>query len=252
MSAPRRLFRAIGSAALAAGLLGAGLVAGGVGTAVAGRPAFPTPYYAPGELPRYPNAFEFPIGQGARFNGLPMRLSYFETDDPPERVRDFYVAELGRVAPVELAGLERGYAVSVFDVRTDTQKTVVIEGYGRGSLVFPAIAPGAFNRADLPLPPDLPASSQALRLSDVRTEGPGDQSVVINYHEPHPVADVVAGARRHLEARGWQLANERASVERGAAPTLLRYVRPGRELVLGIRPLATQAGTAVTFQMNDR
>src|SRR4051812_8596281 len=85
----------------AALLMAAAVVAGGIELGAPGTPAAVAstnaePYWDGAEMPEYPGSLEFPMGEDLAVNGVPLRMSFFESDDPPARIRDHYLDAFDR------------------------------------------------------------------------------------------------------------------------------------------------------------
>ena len=121
-----QILRATLSAALAAGVLAAGLNLGLAGQAQAKRePVWPErPLYSPGEMPAFPGVREYSLGDGLALNSTPIRISYFQTDRSAEAVAAFYQSAFGPQAIVRRTGKE--ISVMSFDFASAATRSVNI------------------------------------------------------------------------------------------------------------------------------
>jgi hypothetical protein len=176
-------------------------------------------------------------------------LSYFMSNDNAESVRDFYAQDFKRLGQVNTRPTDDGYVVSAFDIRTDTQKSIVIVRRDKGVIVFPSILPGELNTGIDSVPEDLPASPHAVRLSDVRSRDRADESAVVTYLEGDEPAVVARNIIERMEARGWKL-SDRHDADGKTRSTTLQFRRGGNEAVASVSPLASSPGSAVMYQTN--
>jgi hypothetical protein len=236
---------------LAATLVGMGLVVGSLELgssrpteASAGAP--PAPYYREEELPGYPSAPEFPLGEQLAVNGLAVRISYLFTPHSAERVRDFYVAELERRGAETrvVRTSDGGFTVSGMVAGGRSHAVVVIHPQGKGSQVFPSIFPMSGPVGE-PLTPDedIPLSPTAVGVVKV-AEKAGQPGEIITYQEPLLTSREAAQlVREQMTAKGWQVSGVRTLPDRGLE---LEATRGGRSARFTIARYQTRSvGSAV-------
>jgi hypothetical protein len=204
-------------------LLGLGLVAaavelGGSGEqrAVASPPM--APYYGDDELPAYPNAGEFPLGDALTVNGLPMRLSHFSTNDTPAQVRDFYLdafARMGSKTTIQKTK-DGGFAVTAMVNGGDGEAVVVIAPHGHSTEVFPSVFPMSADTAEAQVADsDVPYSANAVGLLKLGDKADG-QGEAVNWQEPLlRLAEGAAFIRDEVGRRGWTVTDFNAHYGRG-------------------------------------
>ncbi len=258
------LMRALGAAAVGTGLVVAGVELGSSGVQAAQAEPEPTAlYYPDGLMPEYPSSLEFPMGEGLGVNGVPVRVSHFETKDSPERVRDFYLQELARKRLLpQVQGSANSYVVSALAESGRSQIVVAIQSQKSGhTFVFPSLIP-----VDGPVEPqpasaglaqELAMSPEAVGVMVVTAKDAGGARV-ITYHEP---ALSMAAATRHirdeLKRRGWSVAEYAEQVgdtgsgvvEATSGGTRARYtvsampaIRAGSTVVAHLSPAGQPGG----------
>jgi len=243
------ILRASAVVLLTLGVLAAGLQGGADGPAPA-QAAPPGRYWAPGEMPEFAGALEYPLGDGMAVNGVEMRISYYEARAEPEQLRDFYVEKFMEAGylPQVTEGVSRGWSVSApaADGRAQALVAILRTGPNR-SLVLPSIVP--LN----PVPTarqlgreELPTSESAVGIMQTSSrDRPGD--FVVTWQEPLQSAREAAGAiRDRMVASGWTLA-EFAQPPLKHQGHLLELTQAGRKASLTVAAWpGSQVGAAVT------
>ncbi len=242
-----------------ASALGLALVALGV---QAGAPDVPKavaasrpPLWAEGEMPEYPGALEYPLGDGMAVNGVPIRLSYLQAKVDSETLREHYLRALIQrgLAPHASPGMGGGWTVTAMTEDGRAEIVIAILGKGpRESLVFPAMVPfGTSADAGRGVLDDLPLSPAATAAWTVTSnDKPGE--AVVTYQEPdRPAGATAAFIRDELGRRGFELVEFRAPAG-GRAEWTVEGRRGARRARLGVAawPRA-ELGATVTAQVSN-
>lgn len=247
------LARLTGTLLLAAGLVAGSLElgAGGPAQAVAAAPL--APYYQDDELPAYPNALEYPLGEALAVNGLPVRISHFSTPDSAERVRDFYLQAFAeQSAPHQLRRTQDGgFAVSATVAGGAAHAVVVIAPRRDITEVFPSIFPMAVEAAPEGVADEaeVPFSETAVGVMRVADKAAADGDA-LTWQEPLMSASQTAAfLRSELPKRGWTLTVSDARFGRGGAR--LEAMKAGRTATFHITPYRSQAQGATVLARYD-
>jgi hypothetical protein len=244
------LLRALGAAALAAGILWAGMKLGEVPEVRASPPTAPDRLYGEDEMPAFPNALEFPLGEGMQLNGLPIRVSYFTTEKSAADVRDFYrKAFQGQGLVVRETGNVQGFTVTAGLGGTSTTRSIVILRHEKETTVFPSVLPveatpmRLFHDEDV----DVPFTGDSMGILDVKSAGRGGGRTVV-YQEMQKMSVVEPRMTKDMKQRGWRFSSRQESAG-GAA---LEFQKgSGRARVL-LKPYDLERpGTGVVFEFHD-
>lgn len=202
----KSLRRVLASLLLAAGLIAASLDLGSEGApAMAATPR--TAYYSDDELPAYPNAMEYPLGQDLAVNGVAFRLSHFSTPDPAERVRDYYLAFFEQMnAPAKVHRTRDGGFNITAAVSGGASHAVVAIAPRKGvTEVFPSVFPLQVTAAE-PVVDDtrVPFSSSAVGIMKVADKA--DSTEAFTWQEPTMTVQAAAAYfKDELPKRGWSV-----------------------------------------------
>lgn len=233
--------RASAFLALGAGLVALSLGFDSTGVPQAGAGGRPEPYYRDDELPGYPNALEYPLGDGLTVNGVPFRLSHFTTDDPAARVRDYYLAAFEKMnAPHKLfktAG--GGFTITAAVSGGASQAVVAIAPHKDVTEVFPSVFPMmAGPPEDILGDTDLPYSPTAVGVMKVSDKARmGD---VFTWQEPlSTVAGAMARLKEELPRRGWALTSFQPRLPKGEGH--LVALKGPRQVRLALTPYRSQS-----------
>jgi hypothetical protein len=241
----------------AVALLGVGLVAaalqlggGREQTAVAAPPM--APYFADDELPVYPNASEYPLGDALSVNGLPMRLPHFSTGDSAVRVRDFYLEAFARMGVKTrlISTMDGGFSVSAVVSGGSGQAVVLIAPRGRTTEVFPSVFPVAADALEPQVADsDVPFSPNAVGLLKLGDKADG-QGEAVNWQEPlMKVSEAAAFVKDEMARRGWGIAQfDQHHGSKGSGARVVA-LKAGRKAVFLLTPYQHQpVGAAVVAQ----
>jgi hypothetical protein len=235
------------SVALAAVVVAGSLELGSSREPVAHASPAPAPYYREDELPAYPNALEYPLGDSLAVNGLAVRISHFSTRDSADRVRDTYVQAFERMGarPQVFESTEGGFTVSATVAGGAGQAVVVVSPRKASTEVFPSVFPLA-GRPGEPLTADeeIPFSENAVGVTRVADRA-GEVGEVVSYHEPLlKVKQVADHVRTEMARRGWSMSalNEKL----GKNGVQVDFVKGTRLAQFAITPYSFDAvGSAV-------
>lgn len=223
----KKFSRGLLSAALGLVVVAAGLLLGGlwqdleaVGT------GDPMQNYFSHEMPRQPGAAEAPLGRELSFNGMPMEVSFYQTEKDVVTVRDFYLREFGRMK-LQTSVTEGADGAVVYgnDEKAKIQRIVSIQRRGEGTFVFPAIVPlFGIPSAAPPAASDLAVMEGAVGYGDVTAADYGRRSRIVTWQHAAPEGEVATAVRARMKALGW-----REYIEGVSAGTEIRFSREGRE-----------------------
>ena len=237
-----RLTRALVAVLGSALVLGFGAWAGG---------AFPRAEAAPGRTSRatdgqgYPGGREgeIPIGDALVVNGQPMQLSLFVTEDPPQRVIEYYRAAFEKRGLIPIAHAEESLGhVSVFDPEDGFQRfiTAVPQPDGQTMVLVgitnPRKAP-RFTRAAASMPFPVPAEQRGFlgyEAKDGATRSHNGQ-----FASPLTAPASLAFYRKALAAQGY-VENVRESSESVAV-----FGKPGVTITVAAQALDDKRGSMV-------
>ena len=198
-----------------------------------------SPYYADDELPAFPNALEYPLGESLSVNGVPVRLSHFSTRTPAIEVRDFYLREFeARGVPTRVVkSADGGYSVSGMVAGGAAQAVVVIAPGEQATDVFPSIYPFALSEAELAATvadEDVPFSDGAVAIMKIADQGKGD---VVTYQEPLlSMNQAVGHVKTQMTARGWSV----TAAESGRKLSQIELARGPRTARINLTPFQYQ------------
>ncbi|MFN7132768.1 MAG: hypothetical protein ACK4N5_11855 [Myxococcales bacterium] len=246
-----RLLRFTATGLMAMGVVAGSLELGSTNTPVAIAAPPPAPYYADDELPAYPNALEFPLGESLAFNGISMRLSHFSTDDRVEKVRDFYLDRFARdgVPSQLITTSDGGYSVTGVVAGGRSKAVVLMIPRGNRTEVFPSLLPMAAEPGQSDIPEaDLPYSSGAVGITSV-AERAGAAGQTVTYHEPlMTLGEVRIHIREEMARRGWDPVNDPVTA---ANRSLVHMQKDGRSVQFSIAPYEFEPkGAVVVAQFN--
>lgn len=242
---------------VSSGLLAAGLVAGSLGLDSSGAPpataAGPrATYYADDELPAYPDALEYPLGEDLAVNGLPFRLSHFSTPDPAAKVRDYYLAVFEQwKAPAKVTATRGGgFNVTATVAGGATHVVVAISPRKGSTEVFPSAFPLSVTQADPVVDDqDVPFSPSAVGIMKLADRAKGGET--FSWQEPTlSVAAAAAWLKDELPKRGWNLA--RFDLHGGKGGAQVSAVKGERRLTLHLSPYRSQAQGASVMALYDK
>lgn len=222
--------------ALVAGSLQLGATDEPVAYAASGRFS---PYYSEDELPAFPNALEYPLGDNLSVNGLPMRLSHFSTRTSAVEVRDFYLQEFEArgVSTKVVKTADGGFSLSGMISGGSALAVVVISAAGEETEVFPAIYPFALSEDDIAetVPDeDVPFSNGAVGIMKIGDQGQGQ---VVTYQEPLlSMNAAVEHVKTQMVARGWSI----RAAEAGRKLSQIELVRGAQTARINLTPYQSQ------------
>jgi hypothetical protein len=244
-----RSLRTLASAGVAAGLMALALKLGEVPEVQAAPYSAPR-LYAEGEMPSYPNVLEFPLGDGLKINGVPIRASYFTTDKPAEEVRDFYREAFKKKGLfVRETTSKEGFTVTGAAGGAFATSSVIITRSGSGAQVFPAILP--VEASPLRLLPgedvDVPFTKDSIGVLDVGSTGIGGGRNVV-YQEMQKISVVEPRLTSDMQKRGWRLADRR-EIKDGLA---LQFRKGARRAFVAMQAYSGgMEGTGLAFQFDQ-
>jgi hypothetical protein len=237
-------------------LLAAGLIAGsldlGAGDAPPASAAHRAAYYADDELPAYPNAMEYPLGQELAVNGVAFRLSHFSTPDSPERVRDYYLAVFEQwKVPVKVHRPQGGgFNITATVGGGASQAVVAIAPRKDVTEVFPSVFPLQVTAAE-PVVDDtrVPFSPSAVGIMKVADKA--DSTEAFTWQEPTmTVAGAAAYFKDELPKRGWAVVHCDLHFGKGGAE--VSAIQGGRRVTLHLSPYRTQPQGASVLATYDQ
>ncbi|MGI5864661.1 MAG: hypothetical protein ACOX6T_21795 [Myxococcales bacterium] len=228
MRRPARLLNHLAVALIAFAVVAGSLQLGSTdGPTAHADPGRFSPYYSDDELPAYPNALEYPLGDDLSVNGVPVRLSHFTTRASAIEVRDFYLREFAaRGVPTKVVKADNGgFTVAGMVAGGAAQAVVVIAPGETETDVFPSVYPFALSESELAdTVPDeeVPFSDAAVAIMKFADKGQGE---VVTYQEPLlPMNAALDHIKRQMSARGWSL----TAAESSRKLARLEFARGGR------------------------
>ncbi len=244
------LRRVVASLLLAAGLIAASLDLGSEGAPPASA-APRTAYYSDDELPAYPNAMEYPLGQDLAVNGVSFRLSHFSTPDSAERVRDYYLAFFEQMnAPAKLHRTQGGgFNITAAVAGGASHAVVAIAPRKNVTEVFPSVFPLQVTAAD-PVVDDtrVPFSPSAVGIMKVADKAGGAEA--FTWQEPSMTVQAAAAYfKDELPKRGWAVARFEQRFGKGGAE--VTATKGERKVTLHVSPYRTQAQGASVLATYD-
>lgn len=198
-----------------------------------------SPFYAEDELPAFPNALEYPLGDDLSVNGVPVRLSHFTTRTSAIEVRDFYLREFeAREVPTKLVRTkDGGFSIAGMIAGGRAQAVVVIAPGESETDVFPSVYPFTLSEAEIAetVPDDdVPFSDGAVAIMKIADQGKGD---VVTYQEPLlSMNAAVAHVKTQMSARGWTI----RAAESGRQLSQIELVRGPRTARINLTPYQYQ------------
>ena len=245
------ILRVAASVLLAAGLVAASLGLGPSATPPASAAPPRTTYYADDELPAYPNALEYPLGDDLSVNGLSFRLSHFSTPDPADQVRDYYLAVFEQwKAPAKVIRTRGGgYNVTATVAGGATHAVVAISPRKGSTEVFPSVFPLQVTTADPVVDDqDVPFSPSAVGIMKLADKGKDGETY--SWQEPTmTVGAAAAWLKDELPRRGWGLTRSDLHVGKGGAE--VGAVKGERRVTLHLSPYRSQPQGASVLAVYD-
>lgn len=212
--------------------------------------AAPARYYQENEIPAYPGSIEYTLGDDLRVNGVSTRISYFYTDDSPEKVRDFYVSRLKKEGLRPDVRLTSSNESNVYALNKDrsNQISVTIVAQGDQTVVFPAIIPvsgkllssSAAKKNDL-----IPFSPDALGIMNVSS---GTESgAFMTYIEPNfDLLSAVGHIRDTMGKRGWDIEEYKQDQDGSGRSAYVQVRRGTTHMAFNIAKSKGRSGVSVT------
>jgi len=186
---------------------------------------------------------EIAVGEALRVAGQPMRLSLFQTPDPPASVARFYLDAFRARGLLPVTATEADLAhVSAFDGTSGLQRFVsAVSQPGGQTLVLIGSThprqPPRFLRGAEEMSFPLPPGQRAVLV--YRSEDGGSQAESAQFVTALRPAEVAAFYRRALGEQG------HAERRDGAGESLLTFARAGTTISVGLQGLDAKSGAAV-------
>jgi hypothetical protein len=166
------------------------------------------------DIPPYPGAEVYPMGDRSFHNGQELRLYYFVTPAEPDQILAYYRERWEREG--QIVSVHRGTpvwkAVGYLDLRDGKTRTVALLRQGKLTMGFPAVTDGI----PMPLTSDpgqagaVPVHPKADGLSTHLSLERGARFQTVNYSDPDSLADNEAFYLREMGQRGYHLNHRQA------------------------------------------
>jgi hypothetical protein len=209
-----------------------------------------------GNFDEYPGATPYQLADEMAVGQASLRMAGFVTNDPPEKVTEFYRAEFVREKLFIPNAHPQGVpfsGITAFDPKGNVEKTVmVLPGGGGPTRVVLSIAPGEglTPKASLAAGGEPPAGLPVYPESDklYRTDATDRNllSSTVSYRATADPAKVLDFIRKELSGKGWTQAPQQGDVGGG-----LVFLRGNEAVTLTLLPLA-EAATEVTYVYQQR
>lgn len=251
MFSMNRALRILGVIAVTGGVFAGGMVLGTDGDkARQEAAAAPARYYQEGEIPAYPGSLEYSMGDDLNVNGIRTRVSYFYTDDAPEKVVDFYSRKLTKAGLSPRVTRRTATEANVYALNQDQsgQISVTVVADGARTIVFPSIIPlsgriisGSVvkSRTDIPFSPD------AVGIMDVSSEN--ESGAFLSYVEPRmDVLTALGHIRDDMGRRNWSIEEYRQNVDGSGRVAFVQVRKGGEHMAFNISKVTGNEGVTVT------
>jgi hypothetical protein len=242
------VLRGAASVLIAAALMAVGLGIGDApGTRAEERRA-PTRLFEEGEMPSFPNAFEFPLAERLTLNGSLIRTSYFVTSKHPEEVREFYRHAFEQSGlRTHIFGKEEESSIVAIDGEQGTTRVVAIRGSKEETWVFPTVLPTRATPVQISpgVDDEVPFDEDSVGALDVNSQG-AESSRTVVYQEVRTIDVVEPRITSTLGRRNWVL-HQRNQLREGV---MLRFTRRGEDAVVGLQQGGGMPFTGVIIQFS--
>jgi hypothetical protein len=228
---------------LCAGIALLGLLAGGEHrTARARLEKNPMVGYYPEGMPHYPRVRELPAGGSTKVGRSRVRMSYFTTEDEPDKVAAFY-ARFWRTRRFFVRDdvTHVGGVVSAVDAHKGRVYQALITVRGKRTMVFPSVTTSptrAMESLDREAPvPLYPESRAVIHLG--ASEGKTGARVVLSVNDGGLAANL-DHYRRVLRSAGYRPENRKNDKPLGDGHHILVYRKEGGEITVNLTAMGEE------------
>lgn len=189
--------------------------------------------YFPVDMPSYPNAVQMPMGTDMRLNGAPHHMTYFVTQDPVQRVVDYYRG-VWESQGYRVFGRwdERSGHVHVVE-KDGTRKGISLLARGDDVLVLPSVIGGSGFELLAPADARFPALPGSQPVTRLEAYDAGRRNLTYVYQNAATLADNAVHIEEGMALEGFTLARSHAAPE-GRPAVMGEYVRPGERCHLSV------------------
>jgi hypothetical protein len=185
-----------------------------------------------------------------------MRISYFQTNDSVQSVRDFYVSALKKngLDPIFREASNGEINIYALTKAADDQINIAIAPHGNQTVVFPSI---------IPLSGKLLSGSSALRHTDVpmsdnaigvmNVSSPREKGSVVSYVEPYfDLVNAVGHIRDTLGRQSWLIEEYKPDVDGSGRAAFIELRKGARHMIFNLsRNQGDKSGIAIIVNTQD-